>query len=346
VEQSIRLDFRRRKLAIRSLVTTFGCKSRIPMNRNHNAVGFCLGAIALLNAALTHSTTAADVPADGKPAVAAAPPLTKTVGVNIVKKTVNPDKSWTLEFQWKDKDQKTLSRSVIVNGGTVIGVDGRLQTLADITDDVLKKKAVATVGPDNVTAVNLRFGRAMIVVSKDRLTPAQIAALESAAPKTTAASVAALEKRVAEIVAALQLNDAAKESRVREILTIDLRTVRDSHNAGFAPAQSVRVNLNRGLEAELTAEQVETVKNKLTVNKVPVTLKAYHQILPDLTAEEDSKIQELLKQAREDCLDVKNPDEMARIFKPYKTQIETYLIAQGHDWRMLYQKFVDSQKGN
>ncbi len=204
------------------------------MNTKHIVVGICLGAIALLNVVLARTAAAADEPADGKTAVAVPLPLTKTVGVDIVKKTVNPDKSWTLEFQWKDKDQKTLSRSVIVNEGTVIGVDGRLQTLADITDIVLKKKAVATVGPDNVTAVNLRFGRAMVVVSKDQLTPAQIAALEAAAPKTTAASDASLEKRVAEIVAALQLNDAAKESRVKEILTIDLRRSRFAQRRFFA----------------------------------------------------------------------------------------------------------------
>ena len=189
--------------------------------------------IGLFIALLANTALAADEPAGGSPAGAATPPLTKTVGVDIVKKKVNPDQTWTLEFQWKDKDQKTLSRLVIVNEGTVIGVDGRLQTLADITDEVLKKKAVATVGTDNVTAVNLRFGRAMVAVSKDQLTPAQIAVLEAAAPKATAASDATLEKRVAEIVAAVELNDAAKVSRLKEILTVDLRTVRDSHNAGL-----------------------------------------------------------------------------------------------------------------
>jgi Protein of unknown function (DUF3826) len=316
------------------------------MNLKPTKFGIFLLVIGLRVALLANTAWAADEPAGGSPAGAATPPLTKTVGVDIVKKKVNSDQTWTLEFQWKDKDQKTLSRSVIVNEGTVIGVDGRLQTLANITDEVLKKKAVATVGTDNVTAVNLRFGRAMVAVSKDQLTPAQIVALEAAAPKATAASDATLQKRVAEIVAALELNDAAKESRLKEILTVELRTVRDSHNAGFAPEKSVRVNLNRGLEAELTPEQVESVKNKLTANKVPVTLKAYHQIVPDLSAEDDSKIQELLKQAREECLDVKNPDEMARVFKPYKTQIEAYLISHGHDWPALYKKFVDSQKGN
>jgi len=144
-------------------------------------------------------------------------PLTKTVGIDIIKKTVNADGSLTLLFQWKDKDGNLLSRSVIVNDGTVIGIDGQLKTLADVTDAVIKKKAVATVGPDNVTAINLRFGRAMVVASKDQLTPAQLAALEAAAPPINPASVASLDKRVDGIVASLALNDPAKESRVKAI---------------------------------------------------------------------------------------------------------------------------------
>jgi hypothetical protein len=301
-----------------------------------NIVLGAIFAVALLQ--LVAGAQTADVPATQ--------PLTKTVGIDIIKKTVNPDGSLTLLFQWKDKDKNLVSRSVIVNDGTVIGIDGQLKTLADLTDAILKKKAVATVGPDMVTAVNLRFGRAMIVVSEDQLTPAQVAALKAAAPVINPASDVSLNKRVDGIVASLQLNDPAKEGRLKEILATDLRAVRDSHNAGFAPNKSVHENLNAGLAAELTPEQIETVKDKLTVNKVPVTFKVYHQIVPGLTTDEDAKILGLLKEAREKCLDVKNPDEMGRVFEPYKKQIETYLTTNGHDWKTLYKQFVDSMKAN
>jgi hypothetical protein len=266
------------------------------------------------------------------------------VGIDIVKKTVNADRSLTLTFQWKDKGGKEVSRSVVVNSSTVIGIDGKLKTMADLTDETLKKKAVATVGPDGVTAVLLRVGRAMISMSRDQLTAAQVASLEAAAPPATPESNAALEKRVADLVGSLQLNDAAKEARVKAILGTDLREVRESHNAGFAPDPSVRAAFNAGLKAELTSDQIETVKDKLTVNKVPVTFKVYHEIVPNLTAEEDATILDLLKQAREECLDVKNPDEMARVFEPYKKRIETYLTEHGHDWKTLYKKFTDEQK--
>jgi hypothetical protein len=273
-------------------------------------------------------------------------PLSKTVGIDIIKKTTNPDGSLTLLFQWKDKGGEMQSRSVIVNNNTVIGIDGQLKTLADITDNVLRKKAVATVGPDMVTAVSLRFGRAMIQVSKDQLTPGQVASLQAAAPPISPTSDAALSRRVDGIVASLSLNDPAREARVKDTLTTDLKAVRDSHNAGFAPDKSVRANLNSELSAELTPDQVESVKDKLTVNKVPVTFRVYHEIVPNLNPEEDAKILGFLKQARENCLDVKNPDEMGRVFEPYKKQIEQYLISQGHDWHKLYKTFVDSQKSD
>jgi len=285
--------------------------------------------------------------ATGAPATAPATlPLSKTVGIDVVQRTANPDGSLTLLFRWKDADGQMVSRSVIVNDSTVIGVDGQLKTLADVTDAVCRKKAVATVGPDGVTAVNLRFGRAMVAVSKDQLTPKQLAAVEAAAPVATPASDAALQRRVDGLVAPLQLNDSAKADRVKQVLLNDLRAVRDAHNAGFAPDKSVRQNLNAGLAADLTPEQIEAVKDRLTVNKVPVTFKVYHQIVPNLTAEEDARILELLKQAREQCLDVKNPDEMGRVFEPFKTQIEKYLIANGHDWKTLYKQFVEAQKAN
>jgi hypothetical protein len=279
------------------------------------------------------------------PSTAPAEPLTKTVGVDIVKMTDNPDQTRTLLFRWKDKNGKDVERSVILTRDTVIGIDGQLKTMADLTDVVIhRNKAVATVGPDMVTAVSLRVGRAMIKMTKDQLTPGQIAALEAAAPRATAASDAAMAQRVNEIVDSLQLSDPSKAARVKTIVTTHLRNVRDSHNAGFAPERASHENFSKGLALELTPEQIETVKDRITVNKVPVTFRAYHEIVPGLTAEEDRRILEVLKQAREESLDVKNPDEMSVVFNIYKTQIENYLIANGHDWKKLYKAFTDAQR--
>ncbi len=274
-----------------------------------------------------------------------AAPLTKTVGIHVVARTVNPDQTVTLLYRWQDsKLKKEVERSVILNADTVIGINGELKKLADVTEEALKAPSVATVGPDDKTAVLLRIGRKMIKVSQDDLTPRQVAQLAAAAPKATAASDAALEKRVKEIVAALRLNDPNKEARVSDILRTNLKAVRDTHNAGFAPAKSVRQSLNDGLNANLTPELVDIVKENLTRGTLKRTFAAYHQIVPQLTAEHDKVIMEILLQAREEALDVKNLNEIGPVFEPFKTKIEQYITAQGHDWKQAYQAFVKAQK--
>lgn len=271
-----------------------------------------------------------------------APKLSKTVGLDIVKKTANPDKTVTLLFRWKEKG-KQMERSVTVNDNTIVVYNGKLRKFSDLTEDELHMKAVATVGADSLTAVLLRFGKAP--VPKEGLTPAQAAALASLAPPPTAASDKALASRVDGLVDSLELKDAAKQERIRTVLMADLRAVRDAHNAGLQLDPSIHSNFIAGLQADLAPEQVDSIKDKLTVNKLPITFKVYHQIIPKLTAEDDQKILDWLKKAREQSLDVKNVDEMTPIFKKYKTEIEHYLDSRGYDWAKSYKAFAQAQKG-
>jgi hypothetical protein len=296
---------------------------------------------ALIIALSTRPALAADVQNTAPSATAANNKLPKTVGLNIVKKTVNPDKTISLDFKWNEKG-KPMERTVIVNDKTIVVYNGELKKFAELTDEELRAKAVATVGADDKTAVLLRFGKAP--VPKEKLTPEQSALLASLAPPATAASDTALEKRVNSVVDALELKGNAKRERVRAVIATDLRAVRDAHNAGLQLDPSVHKTFVAGLEAELTPAQVEAVKDKLTVNKVPITFKNYHQIIPQLTAEDDAKILGLLKQAREESLYVKNVDEMNPIFKKYKKEIEHYIDSRGYDWAKTYKAFVDKQK--
>jgi hypothetical protein len=248
-----------------------------------------------------------------------------------------------LVFRWSEKGTP-LERTVVVNDKTIVVYNGQIKKFSDLTDEQMRAKAVATVGADDVTVVLLRFGKSPL--PKDQLTPEQSVLIASLAPPATAASDAALEKRVSSLVDALSLQDSAKRERIRKVLSTDLRAVRDAHNAGLQLDPSVHKNFIDGLQADLTPEQVETVKNSLTVNKVPITLKAYHQILPNLKSQDEAKIVDWLKRAREESLDVKNVDEMNPIFKKYKREIEAYLDAHGYDWAKSYKAFVDAQKGS
>ena len=179
------------------------------------------------------------------------------------------------------------------------------------------------------------------------------------------------DKKAAEWASSLHLNDAAKEARVKAAVATHLKTIRDWHNehpfttvpAGINPAtgnklsdldrqviansampKTVHENLMTVLKTELAPEQVEAILDKYTIGKVAFTLKGYHAIVPDLTAEEETKILGFLKQAREQAIDYKNMNQISAIFEIYKTKSEQYLNSNGRSWRQLYKAYTDKVK--
>ena len=179
------------------------------------------------------------------------------------------------------------------------------------------------------------------------------------------------EKKAAEWVGSLDLKDAAKEARLQEVVATHLKTIRDWHNehpyttvpAGINPVtgnrlsdldrqviansampKSVHENLMAGLRKDLSEEQVEAILDKYTVGKVPFTMKAYREIVPNLTPEEEATILGFLKQAREQAVDYKNMNQISAIFEIYKTKAENYLNANGRNWREMYKAYTDEIK--
>jgi hypothetical protein len=179
------------------------------------------------------------------------------------------------------------------------------------------------------------------------------------------------EKKAAEWVAALNLNDREKETRVKSAVASHLKTIRDWHNehpyttvpAGINPAtgnklseldrqviansampKSVHEDLMNALNKDLMPEQVETILDKYTVGKVAFTMKGYKAIVPDLKPEEEAQILIYLKQAREQAIDFKNMNQISAIFEIYKTKSEQYLNSNGRNWKQLYKSYTDAVK--
>ena len=179
------------------------------------------------------------------------------------------------------------------------------------------------------------------------------------------------DKKAGEWVAALQLNDEAKEKRVSEAIATHLKLIRDWNNshpfttvpAGINPATgnklsdldrqviansampaAIHQDLIKALRNDLTADQVEAILDQYTIGKVAFTLKGYKAIVPDLTTEEETKIIEYLKQAREQAIDYKNMTQVSAIFEIYKTKCEQYLNSNGRSWKQLYKAYVDKVK--
>jgi len=98
------------------------------------------------------------------------------------------------------------------------------------------------------------------------------------------------------------------------------------------------------LATVLTPEQVEKVKNVLTINKVEITFHAYGQIFHGLTDAQKDFLLKNLKAAREEAIDAGAMTEKSLFFKKYKIKIEAYLTAQGYDVKQAYRDFVAKQK--
>jgi Protein of unknown function (DUF3826) len=83
------------------------------------------------------------------------------------------------------------------------------------------------------------------------------------------------------------------------------------------------------LSADLTPDQIEKIKDKMTYGKVQFTYAGYLAQYPNLTAEQEEKILELLKEAREEAMDGGSSEEKTAVFQRYKGKINNYLSKQG-----------------
>jgi hypothetical protein len=187
----------------------------------------------------------------------------------------------------------------------------------------------------------------------------------------TAKANAEVQKKAAEWTAGLKLTDTEKQKRVTAAVSTHLKTIRDWNNehpaatvpAGINPATgnklseldrqiiansampaSVHNNLMDALNKDLAPEQVEFILDQYTIGKVAFTLKGYKAIVPDLKPEEETKILEYLKQAREQAIDYKSMKQISAIFEIYKTKCEQYLNNNGRNWKQLFKAYVDKVK--
>ncbi|WP_337069192.1 DUF3826 domain-containing protein [Pontibacter sp. 13R65] len=85
------------------------------------------------------------------------------------------------------------------------------------------------------------------------------------------------------------------------------------------------------LSSQLSADQIEQVKDGMTYNVVPLTYRNYLLMLPYLTNEQRTKIKTFLVEAREHAMDGGSSKEKHAWFGKYKGKITNYLASQGYD---------------
>ncbi|MCK9300302.1 MAG: DUF3826 domain-containing protein [Bacteroidales bacterium] len=85
------------------------------------------------------------------------------------------------------------------------------------------------------------------------------------------------------------------------------------------------------LNANLSPEQIEKVKDGMTMGVYPVTYKAQLEMIPSLTDEEKTYIRAALMEAREYAMDCSDSKAKHAWFGKYKGRINNYLSRRGYN---------------
>jgi hypothetical protein len=170
-----------------------------------------------------------------------------------------------------------------------------------------------------------------------------------------------IAERTAKIVNTLGITDAALTKKVQQQIAeqyINLNAVHDKSKitvteikAKPVPKEAINDEVKKEeenkytqlkqlhaqfiaqLKTSLTQDQVEKVKDGMTYSVLPVTWKAYMEMLLHLTQEQKDKMYAWLVEARELAMDEGSSDAKHAVFGKYKGRINNYLSAAGYDMK-------------
>ena len=176
---------------------------------------------------------------------------------------------------------------------------------------------------------------------------ASFAAETNSTPEQVEAKyTAAIESRTAAILKVLDLRDLAKAAKVHDIIIAQYRALNAWHNENDTQLKAAKADTNTvaqiraslktihdnflsQLAENLSPEQIEQVKDKMTYGKVQFTFAGYVSQYPNLSDENKAEILSMLKQAREIAMDGGSAQEKTAIFTKFKGKINNYLSKQG-----------------
>lgn len=191
----------------------------------------------------------------------------------------------------------------------------------------------------------------------------------SAADVTPAPSPVQVQ-RAEKIAGSLNLTDAPKAARVRDIIARQyaelsvIHAVRDdalaaakngpagqkaaAEIAAKEAAQAAQDRLHpeylARLAAELTPAQIDQVKDGMTYGVLPLTFRVYQEMLPDLTADQKARLLAWLTEARELAMDASTSHEKHAWFGKYKGRINNYLSQASIDMKQAERDLQARQK--
>lgn len=203
--------------------------------------------------------------------------------------------------------------------------------------------------------------RVYLILTLMLLGTASLFAQNNAVPgNEKAAYIKMISERADKIAAVLLIKDAAKQQKVSNIIRdqysnlndiyaerdASLKVIKEAHAANKTALEAAKAKeatkteaklaklhkkyLSR-LSAQLSAEQVDQVKNGMTYGVLPITYKAYQEQILTLNDEQKKQILTWLTEAREHAMDAESSDKKHAWFGKYKGRINNYLSAAGYD---------------
>ncbi len=127
-----------------------------------------------------------------------------------------------------------------------------------------------------------------------------------------------------------------KEQKAASILLIE--------NTRTEKLQVLHEQFIANISSVLSAIQIAQLKDGMTYSILPITLKAYEDMLPNLTAEQKTQINTYLTEAREFAMDAESSEKKHAWFGKYKGKINNYLSAAGIDMKKAGQEWEERRK--
>lgn len=184
--------------------------------------------------------------------------------------------------------------------------------------------------------------------------------LSAAAQTNEAEYTKTLTSRAEKIVTTLSLSDTSVFKRLTGILVNQYKSLGKIHDGRDAALKSAKEKsgndkaayqmIEKGLQDDsnaklyalhceflgqlsgyLNAAQIEKIKDGMTFGVVPLTYRAYCEMIPTLKSEEKIQLYSWLVEAREHAMDAQSSNKKHEWFGKYKGRINNYLSKQGYD---------------
>jgi len=169
-----------------------------------------------------------------------------------------------------------------------------------------------------------------------------------------------ITQRSEKIVSTLGITDSTQFYRVRDVVATQYATINAHHEereegikklkeeyagqkelleekrTAYEALEDTRLRevhhaFIRALEELIRPDQIEKIKDGMTYGVLPLTYRAYQDMIPTLTEAQKAKILEYLTEARELAMDAPGSREKHGVFGKYKGRINNYLSAEGYN---------------